>query len=62
MNKQLYNIIFENFVQAKRELIKEGYRKASLDEVDFFPDGPFPDVLIDTIKKALFSVSMAYLG
>jgi hypothetical protein len=34
-NKQLYNIIFENFVQAKKELIKEGYRKTSLDEVDF---------------------------
>jgi len=34
-NKQLYNLVFENFVQAKRELIKEGYRKASLDDVDF---------------------------
>jgi hypothetical protein len=34
-NKQLYNLVFENFVQAKRELIKEGYRKKSLDEVDF---------------------------
>jgi hypothetical protein len=34
-NKQLYNLVFENFVQAKRELIKEGYRKTSLDEVDF---------------------------
>jgi hypothetical protein len=34
-NKQLYNLVFENFVQAKRELIKEGYRKNSLDEVDF---------------------------
>lgn len=34
-NKQLYNIIFENFVQAKRELIKEGYQKKSVNEVDF---------------------------
>jgi len=34
-NKQLYNLVFENFVQAKRELIKEGYRKESLQEIDF---------------------------
>ena len=34
-NKQLYNLVFENFVQAKRELIKEGYLKKNLDEVDF---------------------------
>ena len=34
-NKQLYNLVFENFVQAKRELIREGYRKGNLDEVDF---------------------------
>ncbi len=34
-NKQLYNIVFERFVQAKKELIREGYRKTSLDEVDF---------------------------
>jgi hypothetical protein len=34
-NKELYNIVFEKFVQAKKELIREGYRKTSLDEVDF---------------------------
>jgi hypothetical protein len=34
-NKQLYNLVFENFVQAKRELIKEGYTKKHLEEVDF---------------------------
>lgn len=34
-NKQLYNLVFENFVQAKRELIKEGYRKESFKNVDF---------------------------
>jgi len=34
-NKQLYNLVFENFIQAKRELIKEGYRKESFKEVDF---------------------------
>ena len=34
-NKQLYNLVFENFVQAKRELIREGYLKKNLDEVDF---------------------------
>jgi hypothetical protein len=34
-NKQLYNLVFENFVQAKRELIKEGYRKESFKDVDF---------------------------
>jgi hypothetical protein len=34
-NKQLYNLVFENFVQAKRELIREGYLKRNLDEVDF---------------------------
>ena len=34
-NKQLYNLVFENFVQAKKELIREGYRKGNLDEVDF---------------------------
>ena len=34
-NKQLYNLVFENFVQAKRELIKEGYRKESFENVDF---------------------------
>jgi len=34
-NKQLYNIVFERFVQAKKELIREGYRKTSLDKVDF---------------------------
>ncbi len=34
-NKQLYNLVFENFVQAKRELFKEGYTKKHLDEVDF---------------------------
>lgn len=34
-NKQLYNLVFENFVHAKRELIKEGYTKKHLDEVDF---------------------------
>jgi hypothetical protein len=33
--KQLYNLVFENFVQAKRELIREGYLKKNLDEVDF---------------------------
>jgi hypothetical protein len=34
-NKQLYNLVFENFVQAKKELIREGYMKRNLDEVDF---------------------------
>ena len=34
-NKQLYNLVFENFVQAKKELIREGYFKKNLDEVDF---------------------------
>ncbi len=34
-NKQLYNLVFENFIQAKKELIKEGYRKDSVNEVDF---------------------------
>ncbi len=33
--KELYNIIFENFVQAKRELIREGYQKSKLESVDF---------------------------
>jgi hypothetical protein len=26
-NKQLYNLVFENYIQAKRELIREGYLK-----------------------------------
>jgi hypothetical protein len=34
-NRQLYNLVFENFVQAKKELIREGYLKKNLDEVDF---------------------------
>jgi hypothetical protein len=34
-NKLLYNIVFERFVQAKKELIREGYHKNSLDKVDF---------------------------
>ena len=34
-NKQLYNLVFENYVQAKRELLREGYQKKHLDEVDF---------------------------
>lgn len=34
-NKQLYNLVFENFVQAKRELVREGYLKKDLNEVDF---------------------------
>jgi hypothetical protein len=34
-NKQLYNLVFENYVQAKRELLREGYQKRHLDEVDF---------------------------
>ena len=34
-NKQLYNLVFENFVQAKRELIREGYSKRLVSEVDF---------------------------
>lgn len=34
-NKQLHNIIFENFVQAKKELIREGYQKNKLENVDF---------------------------
>lgn len=33
-NKQLYNLVFENFVQAKRELIREGYSK-KINEIDF---------------------------
>jgi hypothetical protein len=35
-NKQLYNIIFENFIQAKRELIREGYlKKEESNKIDF---------------------------
>jgi hypothetical protein len=34
-NKQLYNLVFENFVQAKRELLREGYTRKHLEEVDF---------------------------
>jgi osmotically-inducible protein OsmY len=34
-NKQLYNLVFENYVQAKRELLREGYTKTHLEEVDF---------------------------
>jgi hypothetical protein len=34
-NKQLYNLVFENYVQAKRELIREGYSKRLVSEVDF---------------------------
>jgi hypothetical protein len=34
-NKQLYNLVFENYVQAKRELLREGYQKKHLEEVDF---------------------------
>jgi hypothetical protein len=35
-NKQLYNLVFENFVQAKRELLREGYLKTKdLNAVDF---------------------------
>jgi len=34
-NKQLYNLVFENYVQAKRELIREGYSKKLVREVDF---------------------------
>lgn len=46
-NKQLYNLVFENFVQAKRELFKEGYTKKHLDEVDF------NDIFENTKKKML---------
>jgi hypothetical protein len=34
-NKQLYNLVFENYLQAKKELIREGYLKTDLNEVDF---------------------------
>jgi hypothetical protein len=34
-NKELYNIVFEKFVQAKKELIREGYHKHSVNDVDF---------------------------
>jgi hypothetical protein len=34
-NKQLYNLVFENYVQAKRELLREGYTRKHLEEVDF---------------------------
>ena len=34
-NKQLYNLVFENYVQAKRELLREGYTRKYLEEVDF---------------------------
>ena len=34
-NKQLYNLVFENYVQAKKELIREGYLKNYLNQVDF---------------------------
>ena len=46
-NKQLYNLVFENFVQAKRELIKEGYTKKHLEEVDF------NDIFEQTKRKML---------
>ena len=34
-NKQLYNLVFENYIQAKKELIKEGYRKEKFENIDF---------------------------
>jgi hypothetical protein len=46
-NKQLYNLVFENFVQAKRELFREGYTKKHLEEVDF------NDIFEQTKKKML---------
>lgn len=46
-NKQLYNLVFENYVQAKRELLREGYQKKHLDEVDF------NDIFENTKKKML---------
>jgi hypothetical protein len=47
-NKQLYNLVFENFVQAKRELLREGYiKREDLNEVDF------NDIFEQTKKKML---------
>jgi hypothetical protein len=45
-NKQLYNLVFENFVQAKRELIREGYLRKNLDEVNF-------DQIFENTKKKM---------
>jgi hypothetical protein len=53
-NKQLYNLVFENFVQAKRELIREGYRKRHLDEVDF-------NEIFDQTKKRMLEEKLKSL-
>jgi hypothetical protein len=45
-NKQLYNLVFENFVQAKRELIREGYLRKNVDEVNF-------DQIFENTKKKM---------
>ena len=33
--REFKKLVFENFVQAKKELIREGYHKKHLEEVDF---------------------------
>jgi hypothetical protein len=53
-NKQLYNLVFENFVQAKRELIGEGYTKKHLDEVDF-------NEIFDQTKKRMLEEKLKSL-
>ncbi len=53
-NKQLYNLVFENFVQAKRELIREGYTKKHLDEVDF-------NEIFDQTKKKMLEEKLKSL-
>lgn len=35
-NKQLYNLVFENYIQAKKELIREGYlKREESNKIDF---------------------------
>ncbi len=47
-NKQLYNLVFENFVQAKRELLREGYlKREDSKKLDF------NDIFEQTKKKML---------
>lgn len=53
-NKQLYNLVFENFVQAKKELFKEGYTKRHLDNVDF-------NEIFDQTKKKMLEEKLKSL-
>jgi hypothetical protein len=35
-NKQLYNLVLENYIQAKKELIREGYlKREESNKIDF---------------------------